>query len=177
MLVLDTDHLVELDRGSAQGAALQQKLEDAGDEVVTTIISAEEQCRGWLAQIHRQRNPHEQRWPLHHRGGGVESSQPAGNGEPCPIASSVNLPGFASDGDIWSPQSHLLALQCARSTPRGHRSSTALSRIAAPSLRLDRLTLQYLSLSRLRFWPLPTPYIAASSWRSKPGLPSIGKLV
>ena len=60
MLVLDTDHLVELDRGSSQGVALQQKLEDAGDEVATTIISAEEQFRGWLAQIHRQRDPHEQ---------------------------------------------------------------------------------------------------------------------
>jgi predicted nucleic acid-binding protein len=53
MLVLDTDHLVELDRGSAIGAVLQRKLEDAGDEVATTIISAEEQLWGWLAQIHR----------------------------------------------------------------------------------------------------------------------------
>ena len=60
MLVLDTDHLVEFDRGSAAGMALQQKLEDAADEVATTIISAEEQFRGWLAQIHRQRHPHEQ---------------------------------------------------------------------------------------------------------------------
>jgi tRNA(fMet)-specific endonuclease VapC len=60
MLVLDTDHLVELDHGSIQGAALLQKLEDAGDEVVTTIISAEEQLRGWLAQIHRQHDPHQQ---------------------------------------------------------------------------------------------------------------------
>ena len=60
MLVLDTDHLVELDRGSSPGAALQRKLEDAGDAVATTIISAEEQFRGWLAQIHRQRDPHEQ---------------------------------------------------------------------------------------------------------------------
>jgi tRNA(fMet)-specific endonuclease VapC len=60
MLVLDTDHLVELDRGSASGAVLQRKLEEAGDEVATTIISAEEQFRGWLAQIHRQRDPHEQ---------------------------------------------------------------------------------------------------------------------
>ena len=60
MLVLDTDHLVELDRGSSQGAALQRKLEDAGDAVATTIISAEEQFRGWLAQIHRQRDPYAQ---------------------------------------------------------------------------------------------------------------------
>jgi tRNA(fMet)-specific endonuclease VapC len=60
MLVLDTDHLVELDRGSAPGAALQRKLEEASDEVATTIISVEEQFRGWLAQSHRQRDPHEQ---------------------------------------------------------------------------------------------------------------------
>ena len=60
MLVLDTDHLVELDRGSAQGAVLRWKLEDARDAVATTIISAEEQLRGWLAQIRRQRDPHEQ---------------------------------------------------------------------------------------------------------------------
>ena len=37
MLVLDTDRLVELDRGSAVGAGLQQKLADAGDEVATTL--------------------------------------------------------------------------------------------------------------------------------------------
>jgi|SRR6266511_850391 len=60
MLVLDTDHLVELDRGSAQGAVLRRKLEDAGDTVATTFISAEEQFRGWLAQIHRQRDPYAQ---------------------------------------------------------------------------------------------------------------------
>ena len=36
------------------------KLEDAGQEVVTTISSAEEQLRGWLAQIHRQHDPHQQ---------------------------------------------------------------------------------------------------------------------
>ena len=53
MIVLDTDHLVELDHLSAPGAALQRKLEDADDEIATTIISAEEQFRGWLAQIHR----------------------------------------------------------------------------------------------------------------------------
>ncbi len=60
MLVLDTDHIVELDRGSAEGIALQKKLENANDQIATTIISAEEQFRGWLAQIHRQRDPHRQ---------------------------------------------------------------------------------------------------------------------
>ena len=52
MLVLDTDHLVELDRGSARGAVLRRKLEDAGDAVATTIISAEGQFRGgWRRSI------------------------------------------------------------------------------------------------------------------------------
>lgn len=60
MLVLDTDHLVELDRASADGLALQTRLAVATDEAATTIISAEEQFRGWLAQIRRQFDPHKQ---------------------------------------------------------------------------------------------------------------------
>jgi len=60
MLALDTDHLAALDRGSAAGMALQQRLEDARDDVATTIISAEEQLRGWLAQLRRQRDPYDQ---------------------------------------------------------------------------------------------------------------------
>ncbi len=39
---------------------MRRKLEDAGDTVATTFISAEEQFRGWLAQIHRQRDPYAQ---------------------------------------------------------------------------------------------------------------------
>jgi tRNA(fMet)-specific endonuclease VapC len=60
MLVLDTDHLVELDRASPEGTTLRAKLEGAGEAIATTIISAEEQLRGWLAQIHRTRDPHKQ---------------------------------------------------------------------------------------------------------------------
>lgn len=60
MLILDTDHLVEVDRGSALGAALMEKLTQADQEVVTTIVSAEEQLRGWLAQIGRVRDVHRQ---------------------------------------------------------------------------------------------------------------------
>ena len=60
MLVLDTDHLVEFDRGSDAGEVLRQRLESADEEITTTIISAEEQFRGWLAQIHRIRDPHQQ---------------------------------------------------------------------------------------------------------------------
>ncbi len=60
MLVLDTDHLVEFDRGSDAGEILRQRLENADEEITTTIVSAEEQFRGWLAQIHRIRDPHQQ---------------------------------------------------------------------------------------------------------------------
>ena len=59
MLVLDTDHVAVLD-ASVRGSELQRKLEAAEDDVATTIVSAEEQLRGWLALIHRQRDPHEQ---------------------------------------------------------------------------------------------------------------------
>ncbi len=57
MLILDTDHLAEIDRGSAAGARLVQRLDQAGQDVATTIISAEEQLRGWLAQIARLQDP------------------------------------------------------------------------------------------------------------------------
>jgi tRNA(fMet)-specific endonuclease VapC len=60
VLVLDTDHLVEFDRGSEAGETLRQRLETAEEGIATTIISAEEQFRGWLAQIHRIRDPHQQ---------------------------------------------------------------------------------------------------------------------
>ena len=58
MLILDTDHLAALDRGGEAGAVLCQRLEATAEEVATTIISAEEQLRGWLAQIHRLNDPH-----------------------------------------------------------------------------------------------------------------------
>jgi tRNA(fMet)-specific endonuclease VapC len=60
MLILDTDHLVEIDRGSALGSAVLEKLVRSGEEVVTTIVSAEEQLRGWLAQINRLADVHRQ---------------------------------------------------------------------------------------------------------------------
>jgi len=61
VLVLDTDHLVEFDEGSAAGARLKKRLAAAGDEIAATIISVEEQFRGWAAQIHRlHADPHAQ---------------------------------------------------------------------------------------------------------------------
>jgi tRNA(fMet)-specific endonuclease VapC len=57
MLILDTDHLSALDRSNAAGKALERRLEKSGEEISATIISAEEQLRGWLAQINRCRDP------------------------------------------------------------------------------------------------------------------------
>jgi tRNA(fMet)-specific endonuclease VapC len=59
MLILDTDHLSEMERGSPAGIALDLKLYRSGELAVSTIISAEEQLRGWLAQINR-RDVHDQ---------------------------------------------------------------------------------------------------------------------
>lgn len=53
MLILDTDHLSEFDQASGAGARLRARLLSAQEELAATIISAEEQLRGWLAQIHR----------------------------------------------------------------------------------------------------------------------------
>lgn len=64
MLVLDTDHLTELDRGVAASDRLTQRLSAAGDEAAITIISVEEQLRGWLAQIGRLQDPHRQITPF-----------------------------------------------------------------------------------------------------------------
>jgi len=60
MLILDTDHLTEIGRGLAPGARLVQRLDASGEEVATTIVAAEEQLRGWLAQIGRLQDPHRQ---------------------------------------------------------------------------------------------------------------------
>ncbi len=55
MILLDTDHISLLQVRDAPSAfALQARLETfPPDEVVTTVITLEEQMRGWLALIHR----------------------------------------------------------------------------------------------------------------------------
>jgi len=60
VLILDTDHLAALEGRSEARARLAERLEDSAEEVATTIISAEEELRGWLAQIHRLDDPHRQ---------------------------------------------------------------------------------------------------------------------
>jgi tRNA(fMet)-specific endonuclease VapC len=56
VLILDTDHLSEFDRGSEAGERLRERLINSAEEIAATIISVEEQLRGWLAQIHRLNN-------------------------------------------------------------------------------------------------------------------------
>lgn len=60
LLVLDTDHVSALGFPSRAGAALLERIGGSGQEVVTTIITVEEQLRGWLAEIHRLADPHRQ---------------------------------------------------------------------------------------------------------------------
>ena len=57
MVVLDTDHLSLLEWGSgAEGQRLLARLRTlAPEEVVTTIITFEEQMRGWMAYLARAR--------------------------------------------------------------------------------------------------------------------------
>ena len=54
MYLLDTDHMSLLERGGAAGETLRMRLRSIPpDDAATTIISYEEQTRGWLARIAR----------------------------------------------------------------------------------------------------------------------------
>ena len=50
MIILDTDHISALQhRGAPQAFALQARLATLSpDEIATTVITLEEQTRGWL---------------------------------------------------------------------------------------------------------------------------------
>ena len=56
MIVLDTDHISELQQpNSVRGMRLSVRLGAVPqDQIATTIVSAEEQMRGWLAAINKQ---------------------------------------------------------------------------------------------------------------------------
>src|SRR5689334_8871301 len=54
MYVLDTDHMSILERGGPPALPLTMKLSALADsEIATTIVTYEEQCRGWLAKTAR----------------------------------------------------------------------------------------------------------------------------
>ena len=59
MIVLDTDHMSVLERrGTPASSSLLARLAELPfeDEVVTTIITYEEQMRGWMAYLARTRS-------------------------------------------------------------------------------------------------------------------------
>jgi len=57
MLVLDTDHMSVLEWGGGRSGPLRERLANiAPREVATTIISYEEQIRGWMAYLARARS-------------------------------------------------------------------------------------------------------------------------
>src|ERR1700728_2571749 len=60
LLVLDTDHFSELERDSATGQRLTRRLEMSRAPKVVTIVTVEEQLRGWLPELGRHHDPHRQ---------------------------------------------------------------------------------------------------------------------
>jgi len=60
LLVLDTDHVSALGSPSEVGLELLDRISTSGQDAATTIITVEEQLRGWLAEIHRLTDPHRQ---------------------------------------------------------------------------------------------------------------------
>lgn len=51
MVILDTNHYSELDRGSRAGVLLRERLISRGEQPWLTVLTAEEVMRGRLAQI------------------------------------------------------------------------------------------------------------------------------
>ena len=61
MLVLDTDHLVEYQKGtSTEAHRLKERLDRASEPYATTIVTVEEIMRGWMAAVRRITDPRRQ---------------------------------------------------------------------------------------------------------------------
>ena len=60
LLVLDTDHFSEWESGSAAGVRLRGRLPFAESDLAVTVVTVEEQMRGWLAEIRRHHDLHRQ---------------------------------------------------------------------------------------------------------------------
>lgn len=63
LLVLDTDHFSEWERASEAGVRLRTRLEQTRPEMAVSVITVEEQMRGWLAEIGRHQDPRRQITP------------------------------------------------------------------------------------------------------------------
>ena len=59
LLVLDTDHVSALGFSAAISLELLERIHASGQSAATTIVTVEEQLRGWLAEIHRLSDPHQ----------------------------------------------------------------------------------------------------------------------
>ena len=54
MILLDTDHFSAFQRRGVRANALRDRMRDRADETFAlTIVTAEEEMRGWIAAIHR----------------------------------------------------------------------------------------------------------------------------
>ena len=61
MVVLDTDPMSLLQRGGAEGQRIRRRLRTVPpDDVAITVISYEEQTRGWFARLARASTPERQ---------------------------------------------------------------------------------------------------------------------
>ena len=61
MVVLATDHMSLLQRGGVEGQRIQRRLRTVPpDDVAITVISYEEQTRGWFARLARASTPERQ---------------------------------------------------------------------------------------------------------------------
>ena len=57
MYLLDTDHMSILERGGTSSLPLTMKLSTLADwQIATSIVSYEEQCKGWLAKTSREKD-------------------------------------------------------------------------------------------------------------------------
>ena len=59
MLILDTDHISEIERNTKFEVQLIARLDQAGTPVAITIVSVDEQMRGLLKLVRRARQPDE----------------------------------------------------------------------------------------------------------------------
>lgn len=60
ILVLDTNHITALGYSGPLSDRLRQPLAGANQDTATTIITVEEQLRGWLGEIRKLTDPHDQ---------------------------------------------------------------------------------------------------------------------